>query len=87
VADVHETAEGWFRDPFGVHEDRWISGGRPTKLVRDGGVEGSDEPPPGPMPTLVSIPPPETAPDDTPSLDREMVDTAMETTTIYSPPS
>lgn len=39
------SAEGWYRDPFGVHEDRWISQGKPTKLVRDGGAETYDEPP------------------------------------------
>jgi len=41
-------AEGWFRDPYLVHEDRWFSDGLPTKLVRDGAVEGYDPPPPGP---------------------------------------
>jgi hypothetical protein len=40
-------AEGWYRDPFGVHDDRWVSGGEPTRLVRDRGVESHDEPPPG----------------------------------------
>lgn len=39
------TAEGWYRDPFGLHEDRWISDGRATKLVRDADVEHYDEPP------------------------------------------
>jgi hypothetical protein len=39
--------EGWFTDPYGVHEARWLSDGRPTKLVRDGEVESYDEPPPG----------------------------------------
>ena len=37
--------EGWFVDPFGRHEARWLSDGRPTQLVRDGGVESNDEPP------------------------------------------
>jgi hypothetical protein len=41
-------AEGWYRDPYGVHEDRWFSAGNPTKLVRDQGVESSDPPPPEP---------------------------------------
>jgi hypothetical protein len=40
----HE-AQGWYRDPFAVHEDRYFSAGRPTKLVRDGGAEAYDEPP------------------------------------------
>ena len=37
--------EGWFTDPFGRHEARWLSQGTPTKLVRDGGVESYDDPP------------------------------------------
>ena len=38
-------AEGWYVDPFGSHEARWISDGRPTALVRDGHVESHDPPP------------------------------------------
>jgi hypothetical protein len=41
-------AEGWYRDPYLVHEDRWFSSGQPTQLVRDGGVEAYDPPPAGP---------------------------------------
>ncbi len=37
--------QGWFQDPFGLHERRYFSAGRPTKLVRDGQVETYDEPP------------------------------------------
>jgi hypothetical protein len=37
--------EGWFTDPFGRHEARWLSYGKPTKLVRDKGVESYDDPP------------------------------------------
>jgi hypothetical protein len=37
--------EGWCTDPFGRHEARWMSQGRPTKLVRDNGVESYEEPP------------------------------------------
>ena len=43
--EPHEEVEGWFTDPFGRHEARWLSFGTPTKLVRDGGVEAYDEPP------------------------------------------
>jgi hypothetical protein len=43
-------AEGWYRDPFGIHEDRWMSQGLPTKLVRDGGAEAYDPPPDLPLP-------------------------------------
>ena len=39
-------AEGWYRDPYGLHGDRWFSDGRPTSLVRDQGIESRDEPPP-----------------------------------------
>ena len=37
--------EGWYVDPFGRHEARWISAGTPTALVRDEGVESQDPPP------------------------------------------
>jgi hypothetical protein len=39
------TAQGWYQDPFGVHEQRWFSDGAPTSLVRDGAVEADDAPP------------------------------------------
>ena len=42
-------AEGWYRDPYGVHEDRWFSAGRPSNLVRDAGRECYDAPPEGPI--------------------------------------
>ena len=42
--------EGWYIDPYGRHEARWISAGTPTSLVRDGGVEAQDTPPDEPMP-------------------------------------
>jgi len=37
--------EGWYRDPFGLHEARWFSDGTPTALVRDGRAESRDDPP------------------------------------------
>jgi hypothetical protein len=40
-------AEGWYEDPFALHEHRWFSAGRPTSLVRDGRVESKDPPPSG----------------------------------------
>jgi len=40
--------EGWYVDPYGVHEARWISAGTPTALVRDGDVESQDPPPSAP---------------------------------------
>jgi|GEM_PF-1440075 len=42
---VEAPAQGWHLDPFGVHEQRWISQGTPTALVRDGRVEAQDPPP------------------------------------------
>jgi len=44
------AAEGWYRDPYGIHQDRWFSAGSPTALVRDEGVEGHDDPPGYPPP-------------------------------------
>ena len=41
--------EGWYKDPFGRHEARWISDGRPTALVRDSRVESHDPPPDEPI--------------------------------------
>lgn len=42
------SEEGWYTDPYGRHEARWMSSGKPTRLVRDSGVESYDEPPTGP---------------------------------------
>jgi hypothetical protein len=44
------SVQGWYRDPYGLHQDRYFSQGQPTKLVRDGGVECYDAPPAGPPP-------------------------------------
>jgi hypothetical protein len=40
-----KNLEGWYTDPYARHEARWLSDGRPTKLVRDGDVTCYDEPP------------------------------------------
>ena len=48
-------AEGWYHDPYGIHDDRWISDGHPTDLVRDKGVESRDAPPPE-EPRLALVP-------------------------------
>ncbi|MGP0029718.1 MAG: hypothetical protein ACLPVF_04345 [Acidimicrobiales bacterium] len=40
-----DREEGWYTDPFGRHEARWLSNGAPTKLVRDAGQESYDDPP------------------------------------------
>ena len=44
-----DDAEGWYLDPYGLHEQRWFSAGRPSRLVRDGMVEASDPPPAKPF--------------------------------------
>jgi hypothetical protein len=46
-------AEGWYRDPYAIHEDRWMSQGQPTKLVRDAGTESYDPPPDLPLPEVL----------------------------------
>ncbi len=46
---------GWYTDPFGRHEARWMSDGVPTKLVRDAELESYDEPPDSP-PTHAWVP-------------------------------
>ena len=43
--DVGFEVEGWYKDPWGLHEERWFSDGTPTKLVRDGGQTSHDDPP------------------------------------------
>ena len=51
-----EELQGWHPDPYGRHESRYFSAGRPTFLVRDGYVEGSDpveQIPPLPYPPSV----------------------------------
>jgi hypothetical protein len=37
--------QGWYVDPYRLHEARWVSAGVPTALVRDGGTESNDAPP------------------------------------------
>jgi hypothetical protein len=57
VAD--RELQGWYQDPFGTHELRYYSAGRPTRLVRDGGHEFYEEPASGGAPQ--SRPPDSTA--------------------------
>jgi hypothetical protein len=49
-------AEGWYHDPYALHEDRWFSLGTPTKLVRDHGHEAYDEPPANPLADIELVP-------------------------------
>jgi hypothetical protein len=53
---MEAKAEGWYRDPYALHEDRWFSRGTPTKLVRDDGRESYDEPPDSPLPETELVP-------------------------------
>ena len=48
---------GFFDDPYGRHEERWISRGKPTQFVRDARVESIDPPPPDAprLPTLREV--------------------------------
>jgi hypothetical protein len=45
VGTTSTDLQGWYDDPFRLHEARYFSAGRPTKLVRDGDTESYDEPP------------------------------------------
>jgi hypothetical protein len=49
-------AQGWYRDPYGLHEDRYFSQGLPTKLVRDGEHESYEPPPDQPLPEAGLVP-------------------------------
>jgi hypothetical protein len=51
AAPQFDLDEGWFTDPWGRHEARWISLGQATDLVRDGKVAAHD-PPPNTPPTV-----------------------------------
>jgi hypothetical protein len=53
---VDAQAQGWYRDPYGMHEDRYFSAGTPTKLVRDDGQGSYDPPPDRPLPDVDLIP-------------------------------
>jgi hypothetical protein len=39
--------QGWFVDPYGIHDHRYYSQGKATALVRDGRAEAQDPPPEG----------------------------------------
>ena len=51
MADLH----GWQSDPFEIHEQRYFSQGKPTKLVRDDGVESYDLPPAASLPSASEV--------------------------------
>jgi hypothetical protein len=47
---AERPAQGWYQDPFAIHELRYFSQDLPTKLVRDGKEESYDPPPDRPLP-------------------------------------
>jgi hypothetical protein len=51
-----QVAQGWYQDPYAIHEYRYFSAGLPTKLVRDSGRESYDPPPDGPFPDGELVP-------------------------------
>jgi hypothetical protein len=53
---IYVDAQGWYRDPYGIHQDRYFSAGVPTKLVRNDGRESYDPPPDKPVPDVDLIP-------------------------------
>jgi hypothetical protein len=62
--------EGWFKDPYGRHEARWVSDSTPTALVRDAGVESQDEPPDEPITVKMERVAAETIPGESSDLKR-----------------
>jgi hypothetical protein len=65
--------EGWYTDPYRLHEKRWFSDGSPTKLVSDGGIEATDPPPNTPF-----IEPPEPVADSGPVGDSQERDSKLD---------
>jgi hypothetical protein len=53
---VSTPAQGWYQDPYAIHEDRYFSAGLATKLVRDQGRESYDPPPDIALPDSPLIP-------------------------------
>jgi hypothetical protein len=75
-------AQGWYHDPYGVHEERYYSDGEATKLVCDGGVECYDPPPAAPP----SVEPDEMTPSRAPygSDDRSAKGTSYDREAAYN---
>ena len=67
-------AQGWYHDPYGVHEDRYFSAGTPTKLVRDNGQESYDPPPNRPLPDGDLLPAESAGSESSPWSDLERAD-------------
>jgi hypothetical protein len=71
-------AQGWYHDPYGIHQDRYFSCGWPTKLVRDGAIETYDLPPDAPLPHGDLIPAAPRASTAPAGLDLRRADQALE---------
>jgi len=67
-------AQGWYRDPYEIHEDRYLSAGTPTKLVRDNGQESYDPPPDRPLPDRDLVPAESAGSESSPWSDLERAD-------------
>ena len=74
---MERSAQGWYRDPYRIHEDRYFSEGLPTKLVRDAGEEAYDPPPDLPVPEVL-IPVVPDSPEDTNGADLRRADEAAD---------
>jgi hypothetical protein len=69
--------EGWYFDPYRLHQERWFSDGVATALVRDKGATSQDPPPDSPYvdePKLVE-PAPSHAESDLQRGDQQLDDT------------
>jgi hypothetical protein len=73
---VKQDAQGWYRDPYGLHADRYLSAGVATKLVRDDGLESYDEPPARPLPETQLVPATSAADEDSHGSDLRRADEA-----------
>jgi len=76
LGSVNQEAQGWYRDPYGLHEDRYFSAGVPTKLVRDAGSESYDEPSARPLPETQLVPAPSADGDENHGSDLRRADEA-----------
>jgi hypothetical protein len=80
---TNPLAEGWYRDPYGIHEDRWMSQGRPTEMVRDGGRESYDPAPDRRLPEGDLVPAAQAAAEATDGSDLRRADDAS--SGLYDP--
>jgi hypothetical protein len=82
---VRQQAEGWYRDPYQIHDDRWMSAGLPTNVVRDGGRESYDPPPDRPLPEGDLVPSGQAAGEATDESDLRRADDANANSGPYDP--